>query len=74
MDLYGQARSILDQLSTAARKKAGDHDSERKCSLCAGVPQIVEEILYNLCDNAVAYNRPGGTVTVTVEDTPEGAR
>lgn len=39
-----------------------------------GVPQIVEEILYNLCDNAVAYNRPGGTVTVTVEDTPEGAR
>lgn len=39
-----------------------------------GVPQIVEEILYNLCDNAVAYNRPGGTVSVTVEDTAEGAR
>ena len=30
------------------------------------VPHILEDILYNLCDNAVAYNRPGGRVTVTV--------
>ena len=33
-----------------------------------GVPQIVDEILYNLCDNAVVYNRPGGKVCVTVEE------
>ena len=39
-----------------------------------GVPQIVDEILYNLCDNAVVYNRPGGKVCVTVADTDEGAR
>ena len=31
-----------------------------------GVPQIVEEIVYNLCDNAIIYNRPGGHVRVTV--------
>ena len=31
-----------------------------------GIPQIAEEIFYNLCDNAIKYNRPGGTVTVTV--------
>ena len=38
------------------------------------MPQIVEELIYNLCDNAIAYNRPGGSVTVTVADTPEGGR
>ena len=38
------------------------------------MPQIVEEVLYNLCDNAVAYNRSGGSVLVTVAEAPEGAR
>ena len=74
VDLYGQARSILDQLSTAAEKKQVTMTLSGSAACVRGVPQIVEEILYNLCDNAVAYNRPGGTVTVTVEDTPEGAR
>ena len=36
--------------------------------------QIVEEMLYNLCDNAVAYNRPGGSVTVEVSKEADGAR
>lgn len=39
-----------------------------------GVARMIGEIIYNLCDNAVAYNRPGGSVTVTVSDTAEGAR
>ena len=74
VDLYGQARSILDQLSTAAEKKQVTMTLSGTSACVRGVPQIVEEILYNLCDNAVAYNRPGGTVSVTVEDTAEGAR
>lgn len=32
------------------------------------VPQLVREIVHNLCDNAIQYNRPGGTVTVRVEE------
>ena len=31
-----------------------------------GVYQIAEEIVYNLCDNAIKYNKQDGTVTVTV--------
>ena len=31
-----------------------------------GVPDLVHGIFYNLCDNAIKYNRPGGSVTVTV--------
>ena len=43
-------------------------------ALVRGVPQIVEEIVYNLCDNAIAYNRANGSVTVTVENTAFGPR
>jgi len=34
---------------------------------CEGIPAVLEEMIYNLCDNAVKYNRPGGTVTVAVD-------
>ena len=44
------------------------------CGPVRGVPQIVEEILYNLCDNAIAYNKPDGSVTVTLSSCEEGER
>ena len=31
-----------------------------------GVEQLLREMLYNLCDNAIKYNVPGGSVTVNV--------
>lgn len=31
-----------------------------------GIPQLLQSIIYNLCDNAIKYNRPGGSVTVSV--------
>lgn len=34
------------------------------------VPAILDEMVYNLCENAVKYNRPGGSVTVTVRTDP----
>ena len=74
VDLYRLSRSILDQLAVAAEKKQVTMTLEGGSALARGVPQIVEEIIYNLCDNAVAYNHAGGSVTVTVSDTPEGGR
>ena len=29
-----------------------------------GVPSMIDEIIYNLCENAVKYNKPGGKVTI----------
>ncbi|MFI3313328.1 MAG: ATP-binding protein [Eubacteriales bacterium] len=37
-----------------------------------GVPRILHEICYNLVDNAIKYNRPGGSVTVSIHDSPAG--
>ena len=31
-----------------------------------GLPLLLDELAYNLCDNAIRYNRPGGTVDASV--------
>ena len=72
VDLYEQARAVLEQLAPAAQRKQVTTQLRGDRALVRGVPQIVEEIVYNLCDNAIAYNRPGGSVTVTVENTAFG--
>ena len=69
VDLYTIAEDVLDSLGAAAKKKdvtlllTGDH------AVIRGIPNYIDEIVYNLCDNAVKYNRQGGSVTVNVSDT-----
>ena len=74
IDLHALAGAVLDQLAPAAQRKQVTTQLRGGTAVIQGVPQIAEEILYNLCDNAIAYNREGGSVTVTVEDLPVGAR
>lgn len=38
---------------------------EKDCTVC-GNRSMIDEVLYNLCDNAIRYNRPGGHVWVSV--------
>ena len=74
VDLDQTAKSALDRLSAAAEQRQVTLELRGEPVQIHGVPQIVDEILYNLCDNAVVYNRPGGKVCVTVEDTGKSAR
>lgn len=74
VDLHQLAGRVLEQLADAAKRKDVTLELRGETALARGVPQIVEEVVYNLCDNAVAYNRQGGSVSVTVENTPQGAR
>ncbi len=61
---------VRDRLLMAAEQY--DVSLRVRCKPCEidGVHQIVDEMLYNLCDNAIKYNVPGGSVTVTIR--PEG--
>lgn len=38
-----------------------------------GIPSMIEEVIYNLCDNAIKYNKEGGTVIVTVNQILENS-
>ena len=72
VDLRQVAQSVVEQLAPAAEKKQVTVTLEGECGTIRGVPQIVEEVVYNLCDNAIAYNKPGGSVRITLSRTAEG--
>ena len=36
-------------------------------AVISGVPSIISEMIYNLCDNAIKYNREGGQVQINVQ-------
>ena len=74
VDLHRLAAQVLEQVAPAAERKHVALELRGGGALARGVPQILEEMLYNLCDNAVAYNREGGRVTMTVRDTADGAQ
>ncbi len=69
-------REQMNLLDVAAEAAEGVRDAAaaRKISMTVngdaqkidGVRRLVYEVIYNLCDNAVKYNREGGDVKVTV--------
>ena len=70
--LYVLAESCVDMLQLKAEKHNVTLKLKGTTCYVAGNREMVEEILYNLCDNAIRYNNPGGSVTVTAE--PKGEK
>ncbi len=68
IDLYSAAESVVQRLTLLAAESHVTLTLEGAPTQIHGVPELIHGILYNLCDNAIEYNRPGGTVTVTVEN------
>ena len=66
VDLYAMSGDVLERLRTnAAQGKVslyleGDHQN------IVGVWRILDEMIYNLCENAIKYNKEGGRVTVRI--------
>lgn len=67
VDLLEISRDVVQQLSSVAKKNGvslvagGTHES------VYGVRQVLSEMVYNLCENAVKYNQKGGRVSVDVK-------
>lgn len=71
IDLYGIAEAVLLQLSSAAAARKITITLHGGSAYVMGVPVIIEEMIYNLCDNAIKYNVEGGNVKLTVKQTPQ---
>lgn len=72
--LYQLAENCVDMLDMNARKhQVTLHMKGTPCYI-AGNKEMIEETLYNLCDNAIRYNNAGGSVTVTAEPLGEQVR
>lgn len=68
VDLYELSEEVLTSLRPVAEKQNIQLKLTGQRVLITGVWQILNEMIYNLCDNAIKYNRPGGSVTVTVQE------
>ena len=66
VDLYSVAQEVTASLEHFADEKNVTLRTEGAHVRLPGVPELLRGIVYNLTDNAIKYNRPGGTVTVSV--------
>ncbi len=64
VDLEEVAREVMEVLTVSAAKKNVELEMEGEGSRICGVRRYVYEIIYNLCDNAIRYNKEGGIVII----------
>ena len=72
VDLYEVARSCVDMLQFHAEKHEVNLTLLGVSCQVLSTRQKMEELVYNLCDNAIRYNNKGGSVYVTVR--PSGKK
>ena len=60
------AEDVCETLTDAAKLKDVTLEVTGEDVVMRGVRRLLYEILYNLCDNAIKYNRAGGSVMVSV--------
>lgn len=66
LDLYELGKNCMAQMQLPAQKHEVAIVLEGESTVINGNKTLLEELFYNLCSNAVRYNRPGGTVTMRI--------
>ena len=74
VDLYELTREIISRLSPQASQKSIRMEVTGEPVKYFGIRQILDEMIYNVCENAIKYNNDGGRVTVWVGNTLDGAK
>ena len=67
-DLYSIAQNAVDSLALAAEEAHVTVSLSGESVRFTGVSQLLYGICYNLCDNAIKYNRENGSVSLSVRD------
>lgn len=74
VDLYALSKKIIIRLSPLAEKKQVQMELVGEPVCVEGVPQVLEEMISNLCENAVKYNVEHGKVSVWTGKTLQGIK
>ena len=73
VDLLALAQEAGSALQSAAQTAKVSVAVEGEPIHLTGVRRLLYEVVYNLCDNAIKYNVPGGSVTVIVSEVEKNA-
>lgn len=74
VDLYELCREICNRLAFSAEKKQVHLELTGEQVVYVGVKQILDEMVYNICENAIKYNVDGGSVKIWVGNTLQGPK
>ena len=74
VDLYDLTREIVSRLAPQAAQKNIHMEVTGEPVIYKGIRQILDEMVYNICENAIKYNNDNGRVTVWVGSTLSGPK
>lgn len=66
IDLYKLAENCVQMMQVTAEKQGIRLTLQGESAMTMANKGLMDEVFYNLCSNAIRYNKPGGSVTVTV--------
>lgn len=66
IDLYKLAENCVQMMQVTAEKQGIRLTLQGESAMVMANKGLMDEVFYNLCSNAIRYNKPGGSVTVTV--------
>ncbi len=72
VDLAAAAKAVAERLEDAAARQKVSLTCQLAPAAVTGSPQILDEMIFNLCDNAIKYNVSGGSVTISTGLGEEG--
>ena len=73
VDLCSIAATALPELESVAQKQDVTLTCHGEPAMVSGVPHLLTAIVTNLVSNAIKYNRPQGTVEISVKNSDRGA-
>jgi two-component system phosphate regulon sensor histidine kinase PhoR len=73
ISLYSAAFAVKERLTEKAQSCGVELSVSGESGTIIGNAPIMDEIIFNLCDNAIKYNKPGGSVRIEIRKTEKGA-
>ena len=68
VNLYSVAEAAVNSLEHMAEENQVAVELIGQQVVMEGIPQLINSMVYNICENAIKYNRPGGSVVIQVAE------